>query len=77
MESHDGADVTREMSAARCRCQIGIRVLPVEQDHKVPILLIGLGRLRGVSPVEKLWHRVFFNLMDIIEVEPVSCRGGE
>lgn len=56
-----------------CRRKIRYWVLAVELDHKVPVLLVDYGSLGRILPIEELWHWVFFNLMDLLHLEPFCC----
>ena len=52
---------------------IRLGVHPIELDHKIAVLLVDVGCFRRVNAREELWQRVFFNLSNWFNVEPVSC----
>jgi hypothetical protein len=58
-------------------CQVGGGVLPIEEDHEVAVLLVGVFGLGGVPAVEEFWQRVSLYLVDAVQREPGRCLGGQ
>ena len=72
MYSKDSAHIAWYMSSASCSCQVYQRIFSIESDHKISSLNISLWSFWWKLTAKVLWHWLFFNLMNGIEIKPLS-----
>lgn len=70
MDSHDGANITSQVSTASRYCQILDGVQSVGIDHKVAIVFVDSGGFASVAVVEELGHGLAFDVVNRVHVEP-------
>ena len=71
MDSHDAADVPRQIFPAGCDCEVVLGVGLVQRYHIITIFLI---EFRGFTStvLEELGQTLLFDLVDGFDVEPVA-----
>jgi hypothetical protein len=55
-----------------CLGKVCARVLPIEKYHEVAVFFVHIRRLRGVSSAEELRQLLTLNMMDFLDIEPIS-----
>lgn len=70
MHTHNGANITSQVSAAGSDSEIFDRVQTVGVDHEIAVVFIHSRGFASVAVVEELGHGLALNLVDGIHVEP-------
>jgi hypothetical protein len=70
VDTHDGTDITSQISSAGCDCQVLDGVETICVDHKVTIVLVDSWRFASVSVVEEFGHGLAFDFVNGVHIEP-------
>lgn len=70
MNSHNGANITGQVSPAGRHSQILDGIQPVRVDHEVSVVLVDMRCLAPVAAVEKLGEGLSFDVVDGVHVKP-------
>lgn len=72
VHTHNGANVSTQISPASRECQVLGWVQSVCVDHEIPRIFVSRRRLAAISAVEPLRKRFLLNLVDRVHVEPCA-----
>jgi hypothetical protein len=70
VDTHDGADITSQVSSAGCDCQIFDGVKTICVDHEVAVVLVDSWRFASIPVVEEFGHGLAFYFMDGVHIKP-------
>lgn len=75
VDTHDGTDISGEVTPASRDSQIFNRVQSVGVDHKVAVVLVDGRGLAAVPTVEELRHGLALDVVDRVHVKPCAIAG--
>ena len=75
MDSHDGADISGQITSASSDCQILLGVESIRIDHEVSVVLVYSRRLASIAAVEELGQGFLFDVRNLVHIKPGAVAG--